>query len=74
MDDISPIIFQLLVTVAMRTSFRVHGPEDSQEAVFEEVKSLLTSLLDGWAWNYVEKKSSISSQMLFRWINSTVFI
>ncbi|KAM4529544.1 kinesin-like protein KIF25 [Fundulus diaphanus] len=27
---------------------RVHGPEDSQEAVFEEVKSLLTSLLDGY--------------------------
>uniref|UniRef100_A0A3P9CLQ8 Kinesin family member 25 n=1 Tax=Maylandia zebra TaxID=106582 RepID=A0A3P9CLQ8_9CICH len=26
--------------------FEVHGPEDSQEAVFEEVKSLLTSLLD----------------------------
>ncbi|KAJ3606566.1 hypothetical protein NHX12_026087 [Muraenolepis orangiensis] len=27
---------------------RVHGPEDSQNAVFEEVKSLLTSLLDGY--------------------------
>lgn len=27
---------------------RVHGPEDSQETVFEEVKPLLTSLLDGW--------------------------
>ncbi|XP_070843578.1 kinesin-like protein KIF25 [Chaetodon trifascialis] len=27
---------------------RVHGPEDSQEAVFEEVKPLLTSLLDGY--------------------------
>ncbi len=26
---------------------RVHGPEDSQETVFEEVKPLLTSLLDG---------------------------
>ncbi|KAK0141091.1 Kinesin-like protein KIF25 [Merluccius polli] len=27
---------------------RVHGPEDSQNAVFEEVKPLLTSLLDGY--------------------------
>ncbi|XP_028252498.1 kinesin-like protein KIF25 [Parambassis ranga] len=27
---------------------RVHGPEDSQDAVFEEVRSLLTSLLDGY--------------------------
>nr|XP_057912827.1 kinesin-like protein KIF25 isoform X2 [Doryrhamphus excisus] len=27
---------------------RVHGPEDSQETVFEEVKPLLTSLLDGY--------------------------
>ncbi|CAN9507471.1 unnamed protein product [Ophioblennius macclurei] len=27
---------------------RVYGPEDSQDAVFEEVKSLLTSLLDGY--------------------------
>ncbi|XP_044025713.1 kinesin-like protein KIF25 isoform X2 [Siniperca chuatsi] len=27
---------------------RVHGPEDSQDAVFEEVKPLLTSLLDGY--------------------------
>uniref|UniRef100_A0A3P8S6W8 Kinesin family member 25 n=1 Tax=Amphiprion percula TaxID=161767 RepID=A0A3P8S6W8_AMPPE len=27
---------------------RVHGPDDSQNAVFEEVKSLLTSLLDGY--------------------------
>ncbi|KAM9797823.1 kinesin-like protein KIF25 [Neosynchiropus ocellatus] len=27
---------------------RVHGPEDSQEAVFEEVRPLLTSLLDGY--------------------------
>ncbi|KAM9356022.1 kinesin-like protein KIF25 [Pholidichthys leucotaenia] len=27
---------------------RVHGPEDSQGAVFEEVKPLLTSLLDGY--------------------------
>ncbi|XP_051952269.1 kinesin-like protein KIF25 isoform X2 [Xyrauchen texanus] len=27
---------------------RVHGPEDSQETVFEEVKALLTSLLDGY--------------------------
>ncbi|XP_061668210.1 kinesin-like protein KIF25 [Syngnathoides biaculeatus] len=27
---------------------RVHGPEDSQEAVFEDVKPLLTSLLDGY--------------------------
>lgn len=26
---------------------RVHGPEDSQEIVFEEVKPLITSLLDG---------------------------
>uniref|UniRef100_A0A3B5A5G0 Kinesin family member 25 n=1 Tax=Stegastes partitus TaxID=144197 RepID=A0A3B5A5G0_9TELE len=26
--------------------FEVHGPEDSQDVVFEEVKSLLTSLLD----------------------------
>ncbi|KAF3849888.1 hypothetical protein F7725_019607 [Dissostichus mawsoni] len=26
---------------------RVHGPEESQDAVFEEVKPLLTSLLDG---------------------------
>lgn len=26
---------------------RVHGPDDSQVAVFEEVKPLLTSLLDG---------------------------
>uniref|UniRef100_A0A673LP22 Kinesin family member 25 n=1 Tax=Sinocyclocheilus rhinocerous TaxID=307959 RepID=A0A673LP22_9TELE len=26
----------------------VHGPEDSQETVFEEVKPLLTSLLDGY--------------------------
>ncbi|XP_076129259.1 kinesin-like protein KIF25 [Alosa pseudoharengus] len=27
---------------------RVHGPGDSQEAVFEEVRPLLTSLLDGY--------------------------
>ncbi|XP_056437037.1 kinesin-like protein KIF25 [Gadus chalcogrammus] len=27
---------------------RVHGPEDSQNVVFEEVKPLLTSLLDGY--------------------------
>ncbi|XP_026197553.1 kinesin-like protein KIF25 [Anabas testudineus] len=27
---------------------RVHGPEDSQDAVFEDVKPLLTSLLDGY--------------------------
>ncbi|XP_040920532.1 kinesin-like protein KIF25 [Toxotes jaculatrix] len=27
---------------------RVHGPEDSQDAVFEEVRPLLTSLLDGY--------------------------
>uniref|UniRef100_A0A8C1MBJ2 Kinesin-like protein KIF25 n=1 Tax=Cyprinus carpio TaxID=7962 RepID=A0A8C1MBJ2_CYPCA len=27
---------------------RVYGPEDSQETVFEEVKPLLTSLLDGY--------------------------
>ncbi|XP_028970532.2 kinesin-like protein KIF25 isoform X3 [Esox lucius] len=27
---------------------RVHGPEDSQDVVFEEVKPLLTSLLDGY--------------------------
>ncbi|XP_041660637.1 kinesin-like protein KIF25 isoform X2 [Cheilinus undulatus] len=27
---------------------RVHGPEDSQDSVFEEVKPLLTSLLDGY--------------------------
>ncbi|XP_047243222.1 kinesin-like protein KIF25 [Girardinichthys multiradiatus] len=27
---------------------RVHGPEDSQEVVFKEVKCLLTSLLDGY--------------------------
>ncbi|KAM8832245.1 kinesin-like protein KIF25 isoform 2-T2 [Spinachia spinachia] len=27
---------------------RVHGPEDSQEAVFQEVKPLLTSLMDGY--------------------------
>ncbi|XP_041815310.1 kinesin-like protein KIF25 [Chelmon rostratus] len=27
---------------------RVHGPEDSQHAVFEEVRPLLTSLLDGY--------------------------
>ncbi|KAM6954296.1 kinesin-like protein KIF25 [Aplochiton taeniatus] len=27
---------------------RVHGPEDSQDAVFQEVKPLLTSLLDGY--------------------------
>ncbi|KAM7395365.1 hypothetical protein PAMA_006907 [Pampus argenteus] len=27
---------------------RVHGPEDSQQAVFDEVKPLLTSLLDGY--------------------------
>ncbi|XP_042359861.1 kinesin-like protein KIF25 [Plectropomus leopardus] len=27
---------------------RVHGPEDSQDAVFDEVKPLLTSLLDGY--------------------------
>lgn len=26
---------------------RVHCPEDSQDAVFEEMKPLLTSLLDG---------------------------
>lgn len=37
---------------------RVYGPEDSQEAVFEEVKSLLTSLLDGWVWK--ERKNLIS--------------
>ncbi|KAK3542376.1 hypothetical protein QTP86_025848, partial [Hemibagrus guttatus] len=27
---------------------RLHGPEDSQDAVFEEVQPLLTSLLDGY--------------------------
>nr|XP_061785143.1 kinesin-like protein KIF25 isoform X1 [Nerophis lumbriciformis] len=27
---------------------RVHGPEDSQETVFEEIKPLLTSVLDGY--------------------------
>ncbi|XP_063078409.1 kinesin-like protein KIF25 [Engraulis encrasicolus] len=27
---------------------RVHGPEDSQDAVFQEVKPLITSLLDGY--------------------------
>ncbi|XP_027140300.1 kinesin-like protein KIF25 [Larimichthys crocea] len=27
---------------------RVHGPEDSQDVVFEEVRPLLTSLLDGY--------------------------
>ncbi|XP_066533910.1 kinesin-like protein KIF25 [Hoplias malabaricus] len=27
---------------------RVHGPEDNQDTVFEEVKPLLTSLLDGY--------------------------
>ncbi|XP_062267802.1 kinesin-like protein KIF25 [Platichthys flesus] len=27
---------------------RVHGPEDSQDTVFEEVKPLITSLLDGY--------------------------
>ncbi|CAG03573.1 unnamed protein product, partial [Tetraodon nigroviridis] len=27
---------------------RVHGPDDSQNVVFEEVKPLLTSLLDGY--------------------------
>ncbi|KAM9703591.1 kinesin-like protein KIF25 isoform 2-T2 [Menidia menidia] len=27
---------------------RVHGPEDSQDVVFEEIKALLTSLLDGY--------------------------
>ncbi|XP_062857469.1 kinesin-like protein KIF25 [Trichomycterus rosablanca] len=27
---------------------RVHGPEDTQDAVFEEVRPLLTSLLDGY--------------------------
>ncbi|XP_034556011.1 kinesin-like protein KIF25 isoform X2 [Notolabrus celidotus] len=27
---------------------RVHGPEDPQDAVFEEVKPLITSLLDGY--------------------------
>ncbi|XP_051954931.1 kinesin-like protein KIF25 [Xyrauchen texanus] len=27
---------------------RVHGPEDSQQTVFEEMKPLLTSLLDGY--------------------------
>lgn len=29
---------------------RVHGPDDDQETVFEEVKPLLTSLLDGWVF------------------------
>jgi len=28
-------------------SSRVHGAEDSQEAVFQEVQPLLTSLMDG---------------------------
>uniref|UniRef100_A0A8C2HKM7 Kinesin family member 25 n=1 Tax=Cyprinus carpio TaxID=7962 RepID=A0A8C2HKM7_CYPCA len=30
------------------TTNRVHGPEESQETVFDEVKPLLTSLLDGY--------------------------
>ncbi|KAG9282920.1 kinesin-like protein KIF25 [Astyanax mexicanus] len=36
------------VTNKMFEFERVHGPEDSQDAVFEEVKPLLTSLLDGY--------------------------
>lgn len=40
-------LFQF-VTVTQSVSSRVHGPEDSQDAVFDEVKPLLTSLLDGW--------------------------
>ncbi|XP_038127079.1 kinesin-like protein KIF25 isoform X1 [Cyprinodon tularosa] len=38
----------MLVQQKMFEFERVHGPEDSQETVFEEVKSLLTSLLDGY--------------------------
>ncbi|XP_025754666.1 kinesin-like protein KIF25 isoform X3 [Oreochromis niloticus] len=38
----------MLVQNKMFEFERVHGPEESQEAVFEEVKSLLTSLLDGY--------------------------
>lgn len=38
----------MLVQNKMFEFERVHGPEDSQDVVFEEVKSLLTSLLDGY--------------------------
>lgn len=43
------LIFSLLIITHCGdfVSSRVHGPEDSQDAVFEEVKPLLTSLLDG---------------------------
>lgn len=34
---------------------RVHGPDDSQDAVFQEVRPLLTSLLDGWVLNCNER-------------------
>lgn len=48
-----PRSLSLLVTLYRRSlrSSRVHGPDDSQDAVFEEVKPLLTSLLDGCAQN-----------------------
>lgn len=36
-------------------SSRVHGPDDSQDAVFEEVKPLLTSLLDGCVYSNTPK-------------------
>lgn len=49
---------------------RVHGPEDSQDAVFQEVKPLLTSLLDGWVLNPKEgqlqdRRASASVQCRF---------
>lgn len=39
--------------------YRVYGPEDSQETVFEEVKPLLTSLLDGWVSYLIQTSLTI---------------
>uniref|UniRef100_A0A3B4A1C6 Kinesin motor domain-containing protein n=1 Tax=Periophthalmus magnuspinnatus TaxID=409849 RepID=A0A3B4A1C6_9GOBI len=40
---------EMLCTLSTKNDlFRVHAPEDSQDTVFEEVKPLLRSLLDGY--------------------------
>ncbi|CAG5928029.1 unnamed protein product [Menidia menidia] len=57
-EVVHPISDDTLVVNCLRTGSpvqqkmfefeRVHGPEDSQDVVFEEIKALLTSLLDGY--------------------------
>lgn len=50
---------------------RVHGPEDSQETVFEEVKPLLTSLLDGWViFNTNKFNYSLREDAWIKWLKN----